>query len=160
MDLVLSLAQRNVDEGTGGPFAAAIFGIDGQLIAGGVNLVVPASAPIAHAEIVAIAHAGQTLGSWQIGHAGGHELTSSTEPCAMCLGAVPWSGVKRLACGASDADARAVGFDEGNKPTDWVNNLRSIGIDVEQDVRREEAAAVLQRYASGGGAIYNGGSDA
>lgn len=156
MDLVLSLAQRNVDEGSGGPFGAAVFDIQGGLIAAGVNLVVPASAPIAHAEIVAIAHAGQTLGSWQIGQAGGYELTSSTEPCAMCLGAVPWSGVKRLVCGASDSDARAVGFDEGHKPADWVEHLISIGIEVQRDVRRIEAAAVLQSYASDGGAIYNG----
>lgn len=159
MDLVLSLAQRNVDEGSGGPFAAAVFDVHGGLIAAGVNLVVPASAPVAHAEIVAIAHAGQTLGTWQIGMAGGYELTSSTEPCAMCLGAVPWSGVKRLVCGASDADARAVGFDEGHKPADWVTHLTSIGIEVQRDVRREEAAAVLQSYASDGGAIYNGLSD-
>ncbi len=156
MDLVLSLAQRNVDEGSGGPFAAGVFDEQGGLIAAGVNLVVPSLAPVAHAEIVAIAHAGQTLGSWQVGLAGGYELTSSTEPCAMCLGAVPWSGVKRLVCGASDSDARAVGFDEGHKPADWVEHLTSIGIEVQRDVRRQAAVAVLQAYAAGGGAIYNG----
>jgi tRNA(Arg) A34 adenosine deaminase TadA len=158
MAFVVGLAAQNVDRGTGGPFAAGIFDADGSLIAGAVNMVVPSSAPIAHAEIIAIASAGQTLGTWDLAAAGAVELVSSTEPCAMCLGAVPWSGVRRLVCGATDDDARAVGFDEGHKPSDWVEHLESIGIEVMRHVGREDAAAVLSRYAKTGGDIYNGES--
>lgn len=157
MDAVLEMADRNVADG-GGPFAAAVFDDQGRMVGPGVNRVVAASAAIAHAEIVAIAVAGQSLGTWDLASAGRFELVSTTEPCAMCLGAVPWSGVRRLVCGARDADARAVGFDEGRKPADWVAHLESIGIDVLQDVRREEAAELLRRYADSGGAIYNGAS--
>ncbi len=155
MRFVIGLAERNVADG-GGPFGAAIFDAEGNVLAPGVNLVVPASAPVAHAEIVAIAMAGQRLGTWDIGSAGGFELVSTTEPCAMCLGAVPWSGVKQLVCGARDADARAVGFDEGHKPADWVERLTADGIVVLQDVEREGAADVLRNYATAGGSIYNG----
>jgi tRNA(Arg) A34 adenosine deaminase TadA len=155
MDLVLDLARANIASG-GGPFGAAIFGADGRLIAPGVNRVVAASAPIAHAEIVAIALAGQRLGTWDLASAGGFELVTTTEPCAMCLGAVPWSGVRRLVCGARDTDARSVGFDEGHKPRRWISNLESGGIEVVRDVRRAAARSVLHDYASGGGAIYNG----
>ena len=157
MDIAIELAEANVAEG-GGPFGAAIFGDDGTFIAPGVNRVVPSSVPIAHAEIVAIGLAAQFLGTWNISSLGTFELVSSTEPCAMCLGAVPWSGVAHLACGARDSDARAVGFDEGHKPEDWVEHLESVGIMVTRDVQRERAAAVLHGYASKGGAIYNGGS--
>lgn len=154
---VITLAERNVAEG-GGPFGAAIFTADGVFVAPGINRVVLSSVPIAHAEIVAIGLAAQTVGSWDIGALGDYELVSSTEPCAMCLGAVPWSGVVHLACGARDEDARAVGFDEGHKPDGWVELLASSGIAVTRDVLREQAAAVLRGYATAGGAIYNGRS--
>lgn len=155
MRLVLDLAEENSRRG-GGPFAAAIFTGDGELVAAGVNRVVPDSAPIAHAEIVAIAAAGQRLGTWNLRSVGPLVLVSSTEPCAMCMGAVPWSGVRSLVIGARDADARSVGFDEGNKPDDWPDHLASLGIDVRIDVLRESATAVLVDYAASGGPIYNG----
>lgn len=155
MRLVLDLARENSRRG-GGPFAAAIFTGDGTLVAVGVNRVVPDSAPIAHAEIVAIAAAGQRLGTWNLRAVGPLTLVSSTEPCAMCLGAVPWAGVRSLVIGARDADARSAGFDEGNKPGDWLDHLVSLGIDVRLDVLRASAAAVLIEYVASGGPIYNG----
>ncbi len=55
MKLVLNLAQRNIEENTGGPFAAAIFEREsGQLIAPGINIVTSANCSVLHAEIVAI----------------------------------------------------------------------------------------------------------
>ncbi len=158
MRFVIELAAHNVADG-GGPFGAAIFDAEGGLIAPGVNRVVPASAPIAHAEIVAIAMAGQRLGTWDLASAGAFELVTTTEPCAMCLGAVPWSGVKRLVCGARDEDARAVGFDEGHKPTDWIERLAADGIEVVRDIERGGARGVLTNYVDHGGSIYNGGED-
>lgn len=157
MAIVIELAEQNVAEG-GGPFGAAVFTAEGMFVAPGINRVVPSAIPIAHAEIVAIGLAGQVIGTWDIATRGRFELVTSTEPCAMCLGAVPWSGVEHLACGARDSDARAVGFDEGHKPSDWVRELEGMGIRVSRDVLRERASAVLQSYASAGGAIYNGRS--
>lgn len=157
MAVAIELAEQNVVEG-GGPFGAAVFTADGAFVAPGVNRVVPSSVAVAHAEIIAIGMAGQVLGSWDIATQGRFELYTSTEPCAMCLGAVPWSGVEHLACGARDSDARSVGFDEGNKPPNWVSDLVDAGIRVSRDVLRERATAVLQSYASSGGAIYNGRS--
>ena len=69
----------------------------------------------------------------------------------MCLGAVVWSGVQTLVCGATDGDARAVGFDEGPKPPDWVSTLYQRGITVHRDVLRPDAAGVLQAYADAAG---------
>jgi tRNA(Arg) A34 adenosine deaminase TadA len=158
MGLVLDLARGNVHHRSGGPFAAAVFGAEGQLVAVGVNLVEPGRAAIAHAEIVAIALAGQATGTFDLGAGGPTTLVASTEPCAMCLGAVPWSGVTRLVCGADDADARAIGFEEGHKPDGWVPELEARGITVALGVRRAEAAEVLQTYVRTGGTIYNGAS--
>ncbi|MEZ5225306.1 MAG: hypothetical protein R2710_01135 [Acidimicrobiales bacterium] len=68
--------------------------------------------------------------------------------------------MQRLVCGARDEDARSVGFDEGHKPSDWVERLVADGIEVVVDVERSAATKVLTDYASQGGSIYNGGEAA
>ncbi|HEX6787385.1 MAG TPA: nucleoside deaminase, partial [Acidimicrobiales bacterium] len=129
MAVVLQLAEATVANSSGGPFAAAIFTVgDGRVISAGVNLVLVTRAPVAHAEIVAIALAGSRLGTHDLARAGPIELVTSCEPCAMCMGALPWAGVSRVVCGARDEDARAVGFDEGDKHPDWPERLRARGI--------------------------------
>lgn len=158
MRLVVELSHENVRRGTGGPFGAAIFERDsGRLVAPGVNLVVSAGCSVFHGEMVAIMLAQKALGDFDLGGPDhpAHELVTSAEPCAMCLGATPWSGVRSLVCAARDEDARAVGFDEGAKVSDWVQKLEERGIAVTRDVLREEAAAVLSDYAERGGEIYN-----
>jgi tRNA(Arg) A34 adenosine deaminase TadA len=159
MRLVIELSRRNVRHGTGGPFGAAVFDLHThRLVAPGVNVVVPAQWSGGHAEMLACAVAQRLRGTHDLGAEGlpPCELVSSTEPCAMCLGATAWSGVRALVCGAREADARAVGFDEGPKPADWIGALTSRGIRVERDVCRDEAGEVLREYAAAGGAIYNG----
>jgi len=158
MRLVIELAGRNVAEGTGGPFGAAVFDLDShQLIAPGVNLVLASGYSWAHAEMVAFTIAQQVLGTHDLGARGMPrcELVTSVEPCAMCFGATPWSGVRQLMCGARDDDARAIGFDEGPKVDDWAAALESRGIKVVADILREEASQVLKDYAAQGGPIYN-----
>lgn len=152
----IELARRNVAARSGGPFGAAVFDrSDGSLIACAVNRVEPARCSIAHAEILALGLAQAALGAWDLG-AGGRRvvLASSAEPCAMCLGALPWSGIAALECGATGAEVEAIGFDEGDKPAEWEARLRARGISVRTGVCRAEAAAVLRDYARSGGALY------
>lgn len=158
MALVIEAARRNVSQGTGGPFAAAVFEAgSGKLVALGVNLVVPGGLSMLHAEMLALALAQKKTGSYDLGRPGfpAHELVTSTEPCAMCFGAIPWSGVRRVVTGARDADARSVGFDEGPKMATWRKELEQRGIATLCDVGREAAAQVLRDYAASGGKIYN-----
>ena len=161
MQFVIALALENIRRKSGGPFGAAIFNsATGDLIAAGVNRVVPLGCSIAHAEMMAIGLAQQQLGTWDLGNPDlpAIELVTSTEPCAMCLGAIPWSGIKRVVCGASDTDARAAGFDEGTKPADWKKALRQKNIEVVTGVCAKEAAEVFTVYKESGGEIYNGRS--
>ncbi|MCJ7777133.1 MAG: nucleoside deaminase [Sedimentisphaerales bacterium] len=159
MRLVIELSRHNVEQKTGGPFAAAVFDRQGNLIAPGLNLVLTANCSILHAEVVAIALAQKILGRYDIGDGGRihYDLVTTTQPCAMCLGAVPWSGVSRLICGARDEDARRIGFDEGAKPVNWISELERRGITVVCDVLRKEATEVLEEYKASGGPIYNPG---
>lgn len=157
MNLVISLSRENVQRGSGGPFAAAVFDCEGAVLAVGVNLVVTSHCSLLHAEIVALTLAQQALGRYDLGDEGRArcELVSTAEPCAMCLGAIPWANPARLLCGARDSDVRAIGFDEGAKLPDWQSTLEGRGIEVVRDVLREEAVAVLQLYQQQGGLIYN-----
>lgn len=154
---VIEASRLNSHYQTGGPFAAGVFGIEtGQLFALGVNLVTREQLSILHAEMVAISLAQRMLGHYDLSTAQEPlSLVASTEPCAMCFGAIPWSGVRQVVCGAADADARAIGFDEGPKPVDWEQALRQRQITVLSGLLRQEAAAVLQNYAQEGGMIYN-----
>jgi tRNA(Arg) A34 adenosine deaminase TadA len=159
MEFAISLSRENIERGTGGPFAAAVFDeASGRLIAAGTNLVTTSGLSIAHAEIIAISQAQTALGNFDLGAAGMPrcELVTSTAPCAMCLGAIPWSGIRSLVCGARDEDARSAGFDEGSKRDDWARELEARGISVTRDILRNKAAAVLRDYISAGGTVYNG----
>ena len=158
MELAIELARLNVECGTGGPFGAALFDMEtDRLIAPGVNLVASLGCSVFHAEIVAIILGQKKVGSYDLG---GHgippmELVSSTEPCAMCFGSLPWSGIRRLVCGARDGDARGIGFDEGPKLSSWVSALEGRDIEVVRDICRDESVAVLRKYMEEGGLIYN-----
>ena len=159
MRFVIALSKQNIVHETGGPFAAAIFDDAGKLLAPGVNMVTSANCSILHAEMVAIALAQKILGCYDISGGGRfrYSLYASTEPCAMCFGAVPWSGIQLLVCGARGEDAGSVGFDEGPKLKNWPSALNERHIEVIRDVLRKEAAAVLTSYADTGGIIYNPG---
>ncbi len=157
MALAIELAEQNVDNGTGGPFGAAIFGQSShRLMAVGVNLVTNQDCSLAHAETVALALAQRVVGHYDLSHANEPlELVTSVEPCAMCLGAIPWSGIKSVVCGACTEDAEAVGFDEGSKPARWIMTLTKRGIDVTTEVMRDEARRVLEIYKLQGQEIYH-----
>jgi len=155
MKLAITLSSLNVEHQTGGPFGAAIFDhSSGTLISAGVNLVVPGKCSLAHAEMVAIALAQKALDTHALGSRGTYQRSTSCPPCAMCLGAIPWSGVKSLVCGARGEDAEAIGFDEGAKPVNWINELQKRGIETTCDILRPQAAAILSRYHAQGGTRY------
>ena len=156
MQLAIALSEENVRQQTGGPFAAVVVNEETEeLVSVGINLVTSAGLSIAHAEMVALSLAQTAVGEWNLSHSGRLQLVTSCEPCAMCFGAVPWSGVKSLICGARKKDAEAAGFDEGDKPDHWVRSLQRRGIVVQCSVLRSEAAAVLTHYKDNDGAIYN-----
>jgi tRNA(Arg) A34 adenosine deaminase TadA len=160
MRIAIELSRINIDKQTGGPFGAVVFETTTQrLISLGTNLVVSANASVLHAEIVAITIAQQVVSSYNLSEPPGasYELVTSTEPCAMCFGAIHWSGIRRLVCGARDADARSIGFDEGPKVLTWKLKLEENGIIVIRDVLREKAIAVLKQYQDEKGIIYNAG---
>jgi tRNA(Arg) A34 adenosine deaminase TadA len=158
MRLAITLSRLNVENETGGPFGAAVFAPEtGRLVGIGVNSVVRLNSSALHAEVVALMLAEQQLASFSLAAPGlpRHELVTSCEPCAMCLGATLWSGVKRLVCGATRSDATRLGFDEGPVFNASYEYLAHAGIEIAREVCRAEARAVLELYRSKSGTIYN-----
>lgn len=156
--LTIALARENVTRRAGGPFAAAVFdSASGVLVGVGVNAVERLGNAMLHGEVMAIMFAQRLVGSYTLGGDGpARELVSSCEPCAMCLGATLWSGVRRLVYAASRADAAALAFDEGPVFPESYAYLERRGVHIVREVLRSEAAAVLQLYRETGGLIYNG----
>jgi tRNA(Arg) A34 adenosine deaminase TadA len=159
MGLAITLSRENVLRDSGGPFGAAVFErTSGALVAVGVNSVERLHNSALHAEMVALMLAQQRVRSYTLRSAGlpDHELVSSCEPCAMCLGAVLWSGVRRLVYGAGREDALRLRFEEGPVFPASFRYLEGRGIEIVPDFLRDEAGAVLDLYAARGGLIYNG----
>lgn len=159
MRLAIAVSRENVERGTGGPFGAAIFeSATGALVAIGMNSVVRLNNCTLHGEMVAIMMAQAQLGCFTLRTADGpaYELVTSCEPCAMCLGATLWSGVRRLVCGAGRDDALRLDFDEGPVFPESYAYLEARGVQIVRGVLRDEANAVLELYRATSGVIYNG----
>jgi len=127
MHLAVTLAAENVRHHTGGPFGAIVVEEQGGRLLG-------VGVNLVTALELSMAHA---------------------EMVAISL-AQSASGNWNLGA-AGKEDAEAAGFDEGDKPRDWVESLHRRGIRTQGGILREEAAAVLARYAKRGGAIYHPG---
>ena len=153
MALVISLDRR-----TGGPFGAAVFETaSGRLVAAGVNSVTRLQNCVLHAEVVAIMLAQHRVRSFTLGPPAlpAHELITSCEPCAMCLGVTLYSGVGRVVMAAARDDAMAVGFDEGPVFAESYAYLAERGVTFVRDVKRAESASIIRAYRDAGGPIYN-----
>jgi tRNA(Arg) A34 adenosine deaminase TadA len=159
MRLAIAVSRENVERDTGGPFGAAVFErASGRLVSVGMNSVVRLNNCTLHGEMVAFMMAQRRLGSFTLAAPGmpEHELFTSCEPCAMCLGATLWSGVRRVVYGAGREDASKLNFEEGPVFPESYKYLIDRGISIVRNVLRPEAQAVLERYRAKSGKIYNG----
>ena len=104
----IRLSIENVQSGNGGPFGTIIVK-NGKIIASGINKVTQSNDPTAHAEIVAIRSACETLGTFQLV---GCEIYCSCEPCPMCFGAIYWARPDRIYFANTKEDAADINFDD------------------------------------------------
>lgn len=102
MRLALKEAERAFEAGEV-PVGAVVVKGD-QLVGRGHNQVERLADPTAHAEVLAVSAACQTLGSKTLD---GCTLYVTLEPCPMCAGALVWAKLDRLVFGAFDEKAGA-----------------------------------------------------
>jgi tRNA(adenine34) deaminase len=74
----------------------------GRILAQAHNLRETLNDPTAHAERLALAWAGRSLGTWRLEDC---DLYVTLEPCVMCAGAIVLSRIRRLVYGADDPKA-------------------------------------------------------
>ncbi|MEM1081766.1 MAG: tRNA adenosine(34) deaminase TadA [Pseudomonadota bacterium] len=102
----LALDQARVAESIGEVPVGAVLVADGEVMATGYNRVITDHDPTAHAEIVALRAAAQSLQNYRLS---GTTLYVTLEPCAMCAGAIVHARIARLVFGATDPKAGACG---------------------------------------------------
>ncbi len=152
LHFVHALAEQNVRENTGSPFGAAVFhALTHELVSVGVNQVVQAGQSFAHAEMLALANAHEQL---RLTDLTDYELVSSCEPCVMCTGGFLWSKVHTLVYGELGTMARSIGFDEGDKPANWVEQLRQRGLQILGPFPSEQGKRPFDLYKASQGKIY------
>jgi tRNA(adenine34) deaminase len=121
------------------PVGAVVVDVRGRVVGRGHNLREAEGDPLAHAEVVALRAAAESLGGWRLE---GCTLVVTLEPCTMCAGAVLASRVGRLVFGAWDDKAGAVG-----SVLDVVRDRRpATGVEVVAGVRADESAALLREF--------------
>jgi len=103
MEEALREAQRALALGEV-PVGAVVVN-EGRIVGRGCNRPLSANDPTAHAEILALRGAGQTIGNYRLLDC---DLYVTVEPCAMCAGAITHARIRRLIYGAEDAKAGAV----------------------------------------------------
>ena len=88
------------------PVGAVIVGPDGRVVGRGFNQPILRHDPTAHAEVMALRNAAETLANYRMP---GCTLYVTLEPCVMCAGAMVHSRIQRLVYGAKDLKTGAAG---------------------------------------------------
>ncbi len=137
MKSALREAERAYDMGEV-PVGAVV--VHGQRIVGrGHNMVEKLNDPTAHAEMVAITAACETLCSKNLS---GCTLYVTLEPCPMCAGAIVWARLDRLVFGAFDEKAGSASTLYTIPQDPRLNHH----VDIISGVEAERATALLQAF--------------
>jgi tRNA(adenine34) deaminase len=121
------------------PVGAVVMAPSGDIIGRGRNRREADADPTAHAELIAIRAAGQSVGNWRLA---GCTLVVTLEPCTMCAGALLAGRLSRLVYGAHDPRAGAAG-----SVWDVLHDAR-LGepVEVLSGVLADECADLLRKF--------------
>ncbi len=142
MARAIQLSIEGVRSGQGGPFGSVIVK-DGKIIAEAANQVTSNNDPTAHAEVLAIRKACESLRCFELKNC---ELYTSCEPCPMCLGAIYWARLSRIYFANTAEDAAKIGFDDSFIYSELKQSYSERRIPAVQ-IMREEALAGFRAWA-------------
>lgn len=111
MNLALQQAQYAYDDGE--VPVGAVVTVNNKIIARAHNQVERLNDPTAHAEILAVTSACNSLGAKYLPDA---TLYITVEPCHMCAGALYWTKIARVVFGAADIKNGFTRFYGNNNP--------------------------------------------
>ena len=136
-----------------GPFLAAVYDEQGNLVAKTANSVVTEGCSNNHAEMNVIKATEKALETYDLSSRR-LSLYVTAEPCMMCLGGIMWSGIKKVYYSVPSKRVEEItGFDEGFKPN-WFDEFKRRGITVYGNIEVELGEDVLRAYVSEGNTVY------
>lgn len=141
MRRAIEISRTRMEANQGGPFGAVIVR-DGKIIAEGHNMVTSANDPTAHAEVVAIRNACETIENFSLD---GCEIYTSCEPCPMCLAAIFWARIEKIYYANSRHDAADIGFDDAALYEEVTRPLHERAVPIEQ-MSDDEAGKVFRAW--------------
>ena len=103
--MLRALAEASLAFGENEVPVGAVIVCAEQIVASAHNQTEQLNDPTAHAEMIAITQAAESLGSWRLTDC---TLYVTLEPCAMCAGAIIQARIPRVVYGAADPKAGAV----------------------------------------------------
>jgi tRNA(Arg) A34 adenosine deaminase TadA len=109
----IELARRARANGNH-PFGALLVDAAGTVVAEAENTVVTEGDPTGHAELNLVRGAGRDFGPERLV---GGTIYSSTEPCAMCAGAIYWAGLGHVVYALAEDELRRLTGDHAANPT-------------------------------------------
>ncbi len=112
---------------------------DGQIIGRGHNLRETSLDPTAHAEMIAIREASESLGAWRLLDC---TLYVTLEPCPMCAGAIVQARIPQVIYASPDPKAGCAGTLMNLLQEDRFNHR----VDVIQGVLQEECSSMLTQF--------------
>lgn len=154
-NIILDLQEelKSVIETGAGPFLAAIYDENNNLIAKAGNSVVKDKCSNRHAEMNVIREAELYYGTYDLAPYN-LSLYITSEPCIMCLGGIMWSGIKNVYYGVPSKRVEEItGFDEGFKPN-WLEEFKKRGITVYGNIAQTEGENILEQYVKTGKEVY------
>lgn len=96
------------------PFGALLVTADGQVVSSAENTVVTESDATGHAEINLVRLVSRSYDRDQLSEM---SLYTSTEPCAMCAGAIYWSGIGRVVFALAESGLLEITGNDPKNPT-------------------------------------------
>ncbi len=141
MRQAIALAKKAVANGDH-PFGALLVK-DGAVVLTAVNTVNTDHDVTRHAELNLVSQAARQFAPEFLAEC---TLVTSTEPCAMCAGAIYWSGISRVVFGCAAATLGQVAGDEFLIPCEEIFARGTRPITVIGPVLEEEGTAVHQQY--------------
>ena len=109
----VALAAAAREEGNH-PFGALLTDEAGTVLLTATNTVVTESDVTGHAETNLVRSASRTFGRSELA---AMTLYSSAEPCAMCAGAIYWSGIGRVVYALAEHELLGITGDDPENPT-------------------------------------------
>lgn len=121
------------------PVGAVLVSAAGTLLGSGYNQMISLNDPTAHAEILAIKSAANSINNYRLD---GTTLYVTLEPCSMCAGAMVHARIKRLVFATRDFKSGAAGS-VYNLLQGFPLNHR---IQIDEGLMQQESTELLKKF--------------